>query len=113
MIIFFLVSAIFVARNVDRIIYELDFYQANFKQNMFFFTDKKHFRIDNKLKDNFSMYSLRMDKNDLDDIKKLSRKLSYDVDRQISIADIMRYCIINHKQDAEKYFKEIAYDKES
>jgi len=67
----------------------------------------------NKLKDNFSMYSLRMDKNDLDDIKKLSRKLSYDVDRQISIADIMRYCIINHKQDAEKYFKEIAYDKES
>tara|TARA_R110000796_G_scaffold27442_3_gene75683 strand:- start:364 stop:582 length:219 start_codon:yes stop_codon:yes gene_type:complete len=67
----------------------------------------------NKLKDNFSMYSLRMDKNDLDDIKKLSRKLSYDVDRQISIADIMRYCIINHKQDAEIYFKEITYDKES
>jgi hypothetical protein len=23
----------------------------------------------------------------------------------------MRYCIINHKKDAEKYFKEIAYGK--
>ena len=57
MIIFFLVSAIFVGRNVDRIIYELDFYQANFKQNMFFFTDKKHFRIDNKLKDLSKIYN--------------------------------------------------------
>tara|TARA_Y100001972_G_scaffold4442_1_gene5016 strand:+ start:104 stop:283 length:180 start_codon:yes stop_codon:yes gene_type:complete len=57
------------------------------------------------------MYSLRMDTDDLEDVKKLSRKLSYDSDRQISIADIMRYCIINHKKDAEKYFKEIAYGK--
>ena len=40
MIIIFLVSTIFIGRNVDRIIYELDFYKANFKQNMFFFTDK-------------------------------------------------------------------------
>ena len=64
-----------------------------------------------KLEENFSMYSLRMDTNDLEDVKRLSRKLSYDSDRQISIADIMRYCIINHKKDAEKYFKEIAYGK--
>ena len=57
MVIFFLVSTIFIGRNVDRIIYELDFYQANFKQNMFFFTDKKHFRIDNKLKDLSKIYN--------------------------------------------------------
>jgi hypothetical protein len=25
----------------------------------------------------------------------------------------MRYCIINYKQNAEKYFKETAYDRES
>tara|TARA_B100001057_G_scaffold457715_1_gene506271 strand:+ start:28 stop:1323 length:1296 start_codon:yes stop_codon:yes gene_type:complete len=50
-ILFFLVTTIFIVRNVDRIIYEQDFYQANFKQNMFFFTDERHFRIDNKLKD--------------------------------------------------------------
>ena len=66
-----------------------------------------------KLEENFSMYSLRMDTNDLEDVKRLSRKLSYDSDRQISIADIMRYCIINYKQNAEKYFKETAYDRES
>ena len=54
-----------------------------------------------------------MSTNDLEDVKKLSRKLSYDTDTQISIADIMRYCIINHKQDAENYFKEIAYERES
>ena len=57
MIIFFLVSTIFIGRNVERIIYELNFYQANFKQNMFFFTDKKHFRIDNKLKDISKIYN--------------------------------------------------------
>ena len=56
-IIFFLVSTIFIGRNVDRIIYEIDFYQANFKQNMFFFTDKRHFRIDNKLKDLSKIYN--------------------------------------------------------
>ena len=57
MIIFFLVSTIFIGRNVDRLIYELDFYQANFKQNMFFFTDKKHFRIDKKLNDLSKIYN--------------------------------------------------------
>ena len=56
-ILFFLVISIFIGRNVDRIIYELNFYQANFKQNMFFFTDKKHFRIDNKLKDLSKIYN--------------------------------------------------------
>ncbi len=56
-IIFFLVAAIFIGRNVDRIVYELDFYKANFKKNMFFFTDKKHFRIDNKLKDLSKIYN--------------------------------------------------------
>ena len=49
-ILFFLVLSIFIGRNIDRIIYEQNFYQANFKQNMFFFTDKKHFRIDTELK---------------------------------------------------------------
>ena len=56
-ILFFLVISIFIGRNIDRIIYELDFYKANFKQNMFFFTDKKHFRIDNKLKDLSKIYN--------------------------------------------------------
>ena len=56
-IISFLVIAIFIGRNIDRIFYELDFYQANFKQNMFFFTDEKHFRIDNKLKDLSKIYN--------------------------------------------------------
>ena len=67
----------------------------------------------NKIDNDFSVYALRMSNNDLEDVKKLSRKLSYDTDTQISIADIMRYCIINHKQDAENYFKEIAYERES
>ena len=67
----------------------------------------------NKIDNDFSVYALRMSTNDLEDVKKLSRKLSYDTDTQISIADIMRYCIINHKQNAEKYFKETAYDRES
>ena len=57
LIIFFLVVTIFIGRNINRIAYELDFYQANFKQNMFFFTDKKHFRIDNKLKDLSKIYN--------------------------------------------------------
>ncbi len=55
--LFFLVTSIFLGRNVDRIIYEQDFYKANFKQNMFFFTDKKHFRIHNKLKDLSKIYN--------------------------------------------------------
>ena len=55
-ILFLLVTSIFTGRNIDRIIYEQDFYQANFKQNMFFFTDKKHFRIDNELKELLKIY---------------------------------------------------------
>ena len=57
MIIFFLVSSTFIGRNVDRIFYEQNFYKANFKQNMFFFTDKKYFSIDTKLKDLFKIYN--------------------------------------------------------
>ena len=57
MIIFFLVSSIFIGRNVDRIFYEQNFYKANFKQNMFFFTDKKYFTIDTKLKNLFKIYN--------------------------------------------------------
>ena len=49
-ILFFLVTVIFLGRNIDRIFYEFEFYNANFKQNMFFFTDKYHFRIDEQLK---------------------------------------------------------------
>ena len=56
-ILFLLVTSIFTGRNIDRIIYEQDFYQANFKQNMFFFTDKKHFRIDNELKELLKIYN--------------------------------------------------------
>ncbi len=55
-ILFFLVISIFIGRNVDRIIYEQKFYQANFKKDMFFFTDKKHFRIHTKLKDLSRIY---------------------------------------------------------
>ena len=56
-IIIVLVSSIFIGRNVDRIIYELNFYQANFKENMFYFTDKKHFRIDAKIIDLLMIYN--------------------------------------------------------
>ena len=59
----------------------------------------------NKIDNNFSMYALRIATKDLKDIKQLSRKLSDDTDTQISVADIMRYCIVNHKQDARNYFK--------
>ncbi len=55
-ILFFLVTSIFVGRNIDRILYEQVFYKANFEQNMFFFTDKNHFRIDNKLKSLSKVY---------------------------------------------------------
>ena len=56
-ILFFLVTSIFVARNVDRIIYEINFYKANLKQNMFFSTDKNHFRIHTKLKELSEIYN--------------------------------------------------------
>lgn len=59
----------------------------------------------NKIDEDFSMYNLRLSSTDLKDIKDLSRELSYETDTQISIADIMRYCIVNHKQDAKNYFK--------
>ena len=55
-ILFFLITSIFVGRNIDRIIYEQNFYQANFKQNMFFFTDKVHFRIDTEIKQLSKIY---------------------------------------------------------
>ena len=55
-VLFFLVTSIFIGRNVDRIIYEQNFYKANFKQNMFFFTDKNHFRIDTQLNDLLKIY---------------------------------------------------------
>tara|TARA_X000001388_G_scaffold19500_2_gene12850 strand:- start:771 stop:986 length:216 start_codon:yes stop_codon:yes gene_type:complete len=67
----------------------------------------------NKIDNNFSMYALRIATEDLKDIKQLSRKLSDDTDTQISVADIMRYCIVNYKKDAENYFKEMVYDKKS
>ena len=56
-ILFFLVTSIFVGRNIDRILYEQVFYKANFKQNMLFFTDKNHFRINNKLKNLSKVYN--------------------------------------------------------
>ena len=56
-ILFILVILIFIGRNIDRILYEQNFYQANFERNMFFFTDKKHFRIDTKLKDLLKIYN--------------------------------------------------------
>ena len=56
-ILFLMVTLIFIGRNIDRIIYEQDFYQANFKQNMFFFTDKNHFRIHTQLKDFLKIYN--------------------------------------------------------
>ena len=37
-ILFFLVIFTFLGRNIDRIFYEFEFYNANFKQNPFFFT---------------------------------------------------------------------------
>ena len=55
--LFILVILIFIGRNIDRILYEQNFYQASFERNMFFFTDKKHFRIDTKLKDLSKIYN--------------------------------------------------------
>ncbi len=48
-ILFFFVILIFVGRNIERIVYEKNFYDANFKKNMFFFIEDKYFRIDKKL----------------------------------------------------------------
>ena len=77
-IVFFLVTAIFIGRNVDRIIYELDFYKANFKKNMFFFIDKKNFRIDNKLKDLSKIYNnCNPDINNCSDNKDFIIKKAY------------------------------------
>ncbi len=56
-VLFFLVTSIFIGRNIDRIIYEQNFYRANFKENMYFFTDKKHFRLDTKLQDLSKIYN--------------------------------------------------------
>ena len=56
-ILFVIVISIFIGRNIDRILYEQNFYKANFERNMFFFTDEKHFRIDNKLKDLSKIYN--------------------------------------------------------
>ena len=56
---------IFLGRNIDRIIYENKFYKANFKENMFFYTDKIHFRIDDQLNEfskNFQDCNLDKDK---------------------------------------------------
>ena len=64
-ILFFLVTLIFLGRNIDRIFYEFEFYNANFKHNMFFFTDKYHFRIDDQLKKyskNYQNCNLNIDK---------------------------------------------------
>ena len=55
-ILFFLATSIFIIRNVDRIVYEINFYQANFKQNMFFFTDPVHFRIDDRFNELSKIY---------------------------------------------------------
>ena len=68
---------IFLGRNIDRIIYENKFYKANFKENMFFFTDKIHFRIHDKLNEfskNYQDCNLDKDKclNDKDFIIKKS-----------------------------------------
>ena len=61
----------------------------------------------NKIEIDFSMYALRIATKDLKDIKQLSRKLSDDTNTQISVADIMRYCIIHYQKDAESYYRDI------
>lgn len=48
-ILFVLVIIIFLGRNIDRIVYEINFYNANFKKDLSFFTDNGHFRIDEQL----------------------------------------------------------------
>ena len=49
-ILFFLGVSIFLGRNIDRIFYEMSFYKADFSQNMYFYTDKGHFRIHDQIK---------------------------------------------------------------
>ena len=40
----------FLGRNIDRIFYEMSFYKADFSQNIYFFTDKGHFRVNDQIK---------------------------------------------------------------
>ena len=42
--------SIFLGRNIDRIFYEMSFYKADFSQNIYFFTDKGHFRVNDQIK---------------------------------------------------------------
>ncbi len=77
-ILFFLVTSIFVGRNIDRIVYEQNFYKANFKQNMFFFTNQNHFRIDTKLKELSRIYlKCNQNINECSDNKDFIIKKSY------------------------------------
>ena len=62
----------------------------------------------NKVDEDYSMYNLRISTKDLEDIKKMSKELSYENDLQISGADIMRYCILNSKKTIKNYFKKVS-----
>jgi hypothetical protein len=62
----------------------------------------------NKVDEDYSMYNLRISTKDLEDIKKMSKELSYENDLQISVADIMRYCILNSKKTIKNYFKKVS-----
>tara|TARA_B100001057_G_scaffold187721_1_gene188499 strand:+ start:2829 stop:4514 length:1686 start_codon:yes stop_codon:yes gene_type:complete len=63
-ILLLLITTIFLGRNIDRILYELSFYNANFKQNTHFFIDEGHFRIDKKLKSFSNNYDNCVQGND-------------------------------------------------
>ena len=62
----------------------------------------------NKVDEDYSMYNLRISTKVLEDIKKMSKELSYENDLQISVADIMRYCILNSKKTIKNYFKKVS-----
>ena len=62
----------------------------------------------NKVDEDYSMYNLRISTKDLEDIKKMSKELSYENDLQISVADIMRYCILNSKKTIKNNFKKVS-----
>ena len=62
----------------------------------------------NKVDEDYSMYNLRISTKDLEDIKKMSKELSYENDLQISVAYIMRYCILNSKKTIKNYFKKVS-----
>ena len=51
-----LVVMIFLGRNIDRIIYENEFYKANFKQNPYFLIENSYFRIDKQLNEFSNKY---------------------------------------------------------